>query len=761
VSRSRSTLPPLRRALAAGTLSAVALTLFNAVQPGLGRRPAGPVGPGVVKDVKVALAADPAAAAQVHPRLAERGLQARVQAAPARPGGALVSRPVPVGKARFVGFSWPRPATGAAPAGGHEQGTVWLRTRTAAGWSGWREVEPAGDGPDPGTSEYRRVQRVFSDGQWLDAGTSELQLRVEPPETETGAGAGAATATGPGAGDLAAHLITPDMTATPGTEPARPGEATALPATPRIVSRPAWGARESLRREPPDYSGTVKAALVHHTVQSNSYSPAESAALVRADYLYHVQSRGWNDIGYNFLVDRYGRVFEGRYGGVTRPVLGAHAGGFNTDTTGVALLGTFTGVRPPSTMLAALERLLAWKLDLTHVDPRGTTVLTSRGGASARYPAGRQVRVPTITGHRSTNLTACPGDPTLALLGRIRAVAAAIGRPKIYGGGLSAASVTQGSGRPVTLRARFNPTARWDVKVTASNGAVVRHWRGVGQAAHLRWDGRTQAGRLAPPGWGTVTLTASAGSARARPVVRNLYIRRNGLPPDATTTGGFSRGRWYLTGRNVDQFSRPAFTSFAYGRRAGDRPVVGDWDGDGTHTVGVIRGNQLLLRNTNGAGRPDLAFRFAGSSDRFTFGDWDGDGTWTPAVVRNGRWYLRNANTTGPAAPSFRFGRAGDRFVVGDWNGDGIMTVGFVRRGVWYLRNSNSAGPEDIGPFRFGRATDVPYVGDWDNDGIWTPGVLRGGRRWYLDDDFAGGANRGLRKQTPGTAVVGDWDGRP
>jgi hypothetical protein len=756
VSRSRSTLPLLRRALAAGTVSAVALTLFNAVQPGLARRPAGPGAPGVVKDVKVALGADPAAA-PVAPKPAERGLQARVQAAPPRPGqapsGALVSRPVPVGKARFVGFSWPRPAAGAATAGGHDQGTVWLRARTAAGWSGWREVEPAGDGPDPGTSEYRRAERVFSDGQWLDTGTSDLQLRVAPPA--------AGAAAGPAGGDLAAHLITPDLTATPGTEPARPGEATAMPAQPRIVSRAAWGARESLRREPPDYTSTVKAALVHHTVQSNSYSPAESAALVRADYLYHVQSRGWNDIGYNFLVDRYGRVFEGRYGGVTRPVLGAHAGGFNTHTTGVALLGTFTGTRPPSTMLAALERLLAWKLDLTHVDPMGTTVLTSRGGATARYPAGRQVRVPTITGHRSTNLTACPGDPTLALLGRIRSRTAAIGRPKIYGGAPSGASLTLGSGRPVTLRARFNPTVRWDVRVTASNGAVVRHWRGVGRAASLRWDGRTQAGRLSPPGWGTVALTASAGSARARPVVRNLYLRRNGLPADATTTGGFSRGRWYLTDRNVDQFSRPVLTSFAYGRRTGDRPVVGDWDGDGTHTVGVIRGNQLLLRNANGAGRPEIAFHFAAASDRFKFGDWDGVGGWTPAVVRNGRWYLRNSNTTGPAQPPFQFGQAGDHFVVGDWDGDGTMTVGFVRRGVWYLRNSNSAGGPDIRPFRFGRPTDVPYVGDWNNDGIWTPGVLRAGRKWYLDDDFAGRAARGLRKQTPGAAVVGDWDGRP
>jgi len=199
-------------------------------------------------------------------------------------------------------------------------------------------------------------------------------VRYGRPGAERPGAAAAAPAGGPANG-LAAHLVTPDMTATPGTEPARPGQATAMTTRPAIVSRAGWGADESLRRHAPEYSDTVKAAFVHHTVQANSYAPSESAALIRADYVYHVRSRGWNDIGYNFLVDRYGRVFEGRYGGVTKAVLGAHAGGFNTDTTGVALLGTFTTARAPAGMVAALERLLAWKLDLTHVDPLGLTAL--------------------------------------------------------------------------------------------------------------------------------------------------------------------------------------------------------------------------------------------------------------------------------------------------------------------------------------------------------------------------------------------------
>ncbi|HEV2918045.1 MAG TPA: N-acetylmuramoyl-L-alanine amidase, partial [Actinomycetota bacterium] len=382
-----------RRALAAGAASALALTLFNAVRPTLA--PHHQIGPGTIKDVPVTLVPTPTGAvddaglgssgsATLPLRGAEPGPGSVKAASAAAAGAELLSAPVPVGKARFVGVSWPAPAVG-PPA--NLAGEVWLRARTAAGWSGWRAVEPAADGPDADTAEYRRSERVYSDGQWLDAGTAEVQLRVDQPAPATAAPSGAAV---PQTG-VQAHLITPDMTATPGTEAPRAGVATAATARPAIVSRKGWGAVESLRRAAPDYSSTVKAAVIHHTVQTNRYAPSESAALVRADYLYHVRSRGWNDIGYNFLVDRYGRVFEGRYGGITRAVLGAHAGGFNTYTTGVAMLGTFSSSRPPAAMLASLKRLLAWKLDLTHVDPRGLTALTSAGGANTRYPAGRRV----------------------------------------------------------------------------------------------------------------------------------------------------------------------------------------------------------------------------------------------------------------------------------------------------------------------------------------------------------------------------------
>jgi hypothetical protein len=654
-----------------------------------------------------------------------------------------------VGKARFVGFSWPE---------GTAVGTVRLRARTKAGWTGWREVEEAADGPDATSREYR-PGRAYSDGQWLDAGTEEIQVRVDPP---TAGGAQAAPAA-PVSG-VQAHLITPDMAPTPGTEPARAGVATAATVPPRIISRAGWGADERIRRAAPEYSDTVKAAFVHHTVQSNSYSPSESAALVRADYLYHVRSRGWNDIGYNFLVDRYGRVFEGRYGGITRAVLGAHSGGFNTNTTGVALLGTFTTARPTAPMLAGLERLLAWKLDLTHVDPTGLTVLTSAGGANVRYPAGRRVVARTILGHGSTSYTTCPGSPTLRLLSSIRSAVSRIGRPKIYGGSATTSRVRPEHGGYAGVHARFSPTVRWRVAVTGSNGATVRSFTGTGTEAKVRWNGRTAGGALAPPGWATMTVTAAAGGATARPVVSRVFVDRT-PPPAGSSTGGFAAGAWRVSNANAEQLSTsaPVFASYRWGR-SGDLPVVGDWDGDGTQTVGVVRpnaalnSNHLLLRNTDGS---VLDFWYGGHGDRILVGDWNGDGTWTPAAVRNGVWSLRNSNSSGAADTTVSFGRAGDRYLAGDWDGDGDFTPGVHRAGTFWLRNSAGSGPSEL-HVRFGRTSDHGYVGDWNGNGTWTPGVLRAGTRWYLKDSFTGGAaGVGLAKQTPGTPVVGDWDNRP
>ncbi|MEU6366040.1 N-acetylmuramoyl-L-alanine amidase [Streptomyces sp. NPDC046931] len=191
---------------------------------------------------------------------------------------------------------------------------------------------------------------------------------------------------------------------------------------PSIVSRSGWGADESLREGGFLYTDTVKAAFVHHTATGNNYSCFQAPSVIRSIYRYHVLSSGWRDIGYNFLVDKCGTIYEGRAGGVEKPVMGAHTLGFNSDTTGIAVIGSYDGTAPSAATVDGLARLTAWKLGLFGRDPRGTTYLVSGGGNL--YPKGANVRLNVISGHRDGYATECPGRLLYGELGLIRSVAA-------------------------------------------------------------------------------------------------------------------------------------------------------------------------------------------------------------------------------------------------------------------------------------------------------------------------------------------------
>jgi hypothetical protein len=193
---------------------------------------------------------------------------------------------------------------------------------------------------------------------------------------------------------------------------------------PPIVPREAWGAEQcGPPRAAPSY-GSVQAAFVHHTVDANEYAPQDSAAIVLAICRYHRVTKGWRDIGYNFLVDRYGVIFEGRAGGVEQPVIGAQAQGYNGASTGVANIGTFGALAQTPQAVEATARLLAWKLSLHGVPVQGQVTISSGGGASNRYAAGTPVTFERISGHRDADSTSCPGDALYGQLAQIRARAA-------------------------------------------------------------------------------------------------------------------------------------------------------------------------------------------------------------------------------------------------------------------------------------------------------------------------------------------------
>src|SRR3954471_1597833 len=141
---------------------------------------------------------------------------------------------------------------------------------------------------------------------------------------------------------------------------------------------------------------------------------------------YHRDTNGWNDLGYNFVVDRYGQVFEGRAGGVDQAVVGAQAQGYNSHSTGIATIGTYQDVPLTPEGLDAVARLIAWKLPLHGAPVTGQIVLESGGGELNRYKSGTPVTLERICGHRDGDATECPGNALYAQLPELRRRAAAI-----------------------------------------------------------------------------------------------------------------------------------------------------------------------------------------------------------------------------------------------------------------------------------------------------------------------------------------------
>ncbi|HEV3376977.1 MAG TPA: N-acetylmuramoyl-L-alanine amidase [Thermoleophilaceae bacterium] len=261
------------------------------------------------------------------------------------------------------------------------------------GWSRWAALEAHDDhNPDPGRGE--RFARA-SDALWVGTGNG-IQYRMNRRV--------------PG---LRIHFVNVG-------DRRRRARAAQEP-QPDVVTRAEWGASGCPPREPADY-GTVKAVNVHHTVSLNDYSPAEAPAMVLAICRYHRNSNGWDDIGYNALVDKYGVLYEGRAGGLDQPVIGAQAQGFNSETAGIASIGDHTSVGATPQTLDALARYIRWKLQV-HLQPlSGPVTLRSSGGPASRYAAGAQVTVERVLGHRDTGRTACPGQLLYGQLAQLRAM---------------------------------------------------------------------------------------------------------------------------------------------------------------------------------------------------------------------------------------------------------------------------------------------------------------------------------------------------
>ncbi|MFI6852066.1 N-acetylmuramoyl-L-alanine amidase [Streptomyces sp. NPDC050416] len=307
----------------------------------------------------------------------------------------------------MIGVTWDDPEAAL-------DGTAHVRTRSreSGEWSAWRALDTDVRTPETGPDRDRAGVRGGTQPLWT--GPSDgVQVRVSGGRLPEG---------------LRVELVDPDggsdAVHSPAVEPDVAGPAAGAPAAgrPAVTSRSAWGADESLVKDPPTYTTDTKALFVHHTAGTNDYTCAESASIVRGVFLYHVRSNGWNDIGYHFLVDKCGTVFEGRAGGIDKPVLGAHTYGFNTATSSVSVLGDYGRTTANTAVRASVAKVAAWKLGLYGIDPTGTVVLTA-GADNGKYKAGQKATLHRISGHRDGYPTECPGQHLYDDLPEIRTLA--------------------------------------------------------------------------------------------------------------------------------------------------------------------------------------------------------------------------------------------------------------------------------------------------------------------------------------------------
>lgn len=302
-----------------------------------------------------------------------------------------------IGGFATVGVTWggqPEPA-GAV---------VSVRTRDGSGtWTPWTalEIEPGPEGARSGTAPYVAGDATHVEARMRGAApgsVSELELVVIDPGAIPADASHAVPTTvfspnGRSASGAVPALTTPASVSTGGAVVAGYPGTTNQPA---MFSRGQWGADESLRRWAPS-QGDFRGAVIHHTAGTNDYGADDVPAILRGIYAYHAVSRDWGDIGYNYLVDKFGRIWEGRSGGFEMETTGAHVSGFNSATVGVSVIGNYQTATVSNAAVDAVVRLLGWKLAIHGVDAGGRVTLNG-------------MNLPTIFGHRDVASTTCPGQ---------------------------------------------------------------------------------------------------------------------------------------------------------------------------------------------------------------------------------------------------------------------------------------------------------------------------------------------------------------
>ena len=499
---------------------------------------------------------------------------------------ALLTDPLEVDRFLVAGFTW----TGGADL--PEGVRIYLRVRENGTWSPWYLNEAADAGRDDrttsGTGEFitggadaiqasvvggslpagLKLALVPSQPQGeevLDADdlkTTEApptpvieDAAVQPQAGRSGALESSAEPTGQSTSAVTAQSITPasfsmaETSSLPAsTVPAALPVATSANGLPvPVTTRAEWGANASYMSWDPDYASAGH-VVVHHTAGTNNYSAGQSASIVRGIYYYHAVTLDWGDIGYNFLIDKYGTVFEGRSGSVAAPAgrmsVGAHARGVNTGTMGLSMMGDYSSVSPSDAQLSSVGKMAGWFLRRAGItDANGWAGLNV--WTTERYQAGSTISMPRILGHRDVGYTSCPGNVGYSKLGTIRTIA----QQQISGsGGWKAESgawyYLKSDGAKAT--GWVTDAGRWYYLDASKGGAMATGWLRDGSSwYYLGADGAMATGWVrGPEGW--FYLDGSRGGAMATGWVSDggswYYLNSDG----ALATGWVAdAGNWY------------------------------------------------------------------------------------------------------------------------------------------------------------------------------------------------------------------------
>ncbi|TIC87904.1 hypothetical protein E8D34_06285 [Nocardioides sp. GY 10113] len=626
-------------------------------------------------------------------------------------GSRIVTDALPVSGYGAVGVTW---AHGTKVA--DDAIALKARTRTDGEWSDWTTVEYHDEhGPDADSAEAKQsrpgsdplligdVDRVQVQIDTTKAAPSDLKLAVIDPGTEkkvaqetpainTAALGGTASARATTARATATDDGTDGTEGTDGADGAEGAEGAdeetdgaegegdelglAVAATtpkPKIFSRAQWGADERLRDKSSLHYYEVHAGFVHHTVNANNYTRAEVPGIIRGIYAYHTRSRGWSDIGYNFLVDRFGRIWEGRYGGVDRPVVGAHTLGYNDDSFAASAIGNYETAKPSSAMISAYGALFAWKLSLHGVDASSTSqYVTSRNFAA-------------INGHRDAGSTACPGKYLYAKVGRIRT--------------LAAQTQAGWDGRDLESNLARGPVSDLVVR-RASDG------RGFILPLRRKADGTVARGRRVDTGMdlSTAKVLLNAGD-----------WDRDGFGDFLTRRG---ENLYLYRGAGKGTFEEPVLLTSNLG---GVQMLasVGDATGDGyPDLMGQPRKADMMIypgKGLGGLGTPYVAHSAVSGSRHLAIGRWDADGAPDSLVRNSGSLTLWYGNGPGGWTHSKSLGSPlsgydwslGVSSVDGDDHGDLILRRRATRE--LFLMPTTASG---LGkPIRIGKAAAYDLVG--------------------------------------------------